>query len=350
MKELETVQAAKQAEVATVNEEIDRLKQEIVKLETSIGEQRVEKELLATENSRLSAQLVQLQKEQQLAGAASDQKAREDLQRLQQLKDEADGRVVQLEVELEVFKNKLDAAESEQNERFQQWEAEKQGLVKEIGVLQLRVEELQASLHQLREEKISQTNLVQIQMEKESTLQEQLAVLRQKHASEKARINELQQKVCDYEGEIAALTEREAKQGESFECSLKQVQEELDCARKALAQLTEEKDAIAAEEAKVREELLKAAQTVAELQKRIEEVEQELECSRLRGQRSAMSRKSHLIHPINPAVSACVTFLELIFRRCVLLKRCYLILFYFLPHPGAGSWNRNCSSFRSSPS
>ncbi|XP_040159233.1 centromere-associated protein E [Anopheles arabiensis] len=280
IKELETGQAARQAELEAVNEEIDRLKQEIVKLETSIGEQRVEKELLATENSRLSAQLVQLQKEQQQAGAASDQKAREDLERLQQLKDETDGRVVQLEVELEVFKNKLDAAESEQNERFQQWETEKQGLVKEISELQLRMEELQASLHQLREEKNSQTNLVQIQTEKESTLQEQLAVLRQKHASEKARINELQQKVCDYEGEIAALTEREAKQGESFECSLKQVQEELDCARKALAQLTEEKDAIAAEEAKVREELLKAAQTVAELQKRIEEVEQELECSR----------------------------------------------------------------------
>uniref|UniRef100_A0A182U7S6 Uncharacterized protein n=1 Tax=Anopheles melas TaxID=34690 RepID=A0A182U7S6_9DIPT len=303
MKELETVQAARQAEVATVNEEINRLKQEIVQLETSIGEQRVEKELLATENSRLSAQLVQFQqelKEQQQAGAASDQKAREDFQRLQQLKDEADGRVVQLEIELEVFKNKLNAAESEQNERFQQWEAEKQGLVKEIGDLQLRMEELQASLLQLREEKNSQTNLVQIQTEKESALQEELAVLplvqiqtekesalqeelavlRQKQASEEARIHELQQKVCDYEGEIAALTEREAKQGDSFESSLKQVQEELDCARKALAQLTEEKDAIAAEEAKVREELLKAAQTVAELQKRIEEVEQELECSR----------------------------------------------------------------------
>uniref|UniRef100_A0A182JUF4 Kinesin motor domain-containing protein n=1 Tax=Anopheles christyi TaxID=43041 RepID=A0A182JUF4_9DIPT len=286
LKQLETLLAEKQADV---NTEMEKLREEIMKLETSVSEQCSEKELLVTENGRLLEQLDHFLKEQQKACVESEQKEREELQRLQQLKDEVDCRVVQLETELESCKQKFDSVESEQNEQLKQLQMEKQDLGRTNNELQLKMEELEASLQQLREEKNNQTNLVQNHSEKESTLLEELSGLRQSQLAQEARIAELQQKVCEYECEIALLTDREVKSRESFENSFKQMQDELECSKNALAQLTVDKNSIEAKETKTREECSKAEQTIAELEKRIQEVQQELECCR--SEQSATTEK-----------------------------------------------------------
>uniref|UniRef100_A0A182PPG6 Kinesin motor domain-containing protein n=1 Tax=Anopheles epiroticus TaxID=199890 RepID=A0A182PPG6_9DIPT len=263
IKELEHLRGQK---LTDVNDELGKLKAEIVRLETSIVEQRSEKELLITENENLSSLLDKLRAEYQKACIESEQKQQEYMQQLQQFKVEADCRTAELDA-------KLESSESGHNERLEKLQVEKEGLFTSNNELQLRIDELQAAMQQLKDDKNNLINLEQTRTEKESAMQEELTVLRQCQVSQEAHVKQLEQKLSEYEREIASLTDREGNQAVSYESITKQLQDEL-------AQLMEVKDSLATKEANVREELGKAAEVNAELSKRIETLEQELQSSR----------------------------------------------------------------------
>ncbi|XP_050073216.1 centromere-associated protein E [Anopheles maculipalpis] len=276
-----------------LKKEFERLKEqqttavcdETEKMKLALDEQRSEKELLALENDRLAKELEQLRKEQQ-DSTESRQKDLEQLERLQQLNDKLDERVKQLENELTLWQNKYVSLEMEQKEQVKILAEEQEIVVKDYNNLLLKMDGLEASL----QERINEGD--------KKTLSEQASLLEKikQLKAQEARTEELQQKVTQYEQEITTLTNRESNKCESFESSLKQLRDEMECTRKDLSQLTEERDRIMAKEKSCREELINAQQTIQALEENIREVEKSLEqhkqdCQEAENQRIELERE-----------------------------------------------------------
>uniref|UniRef100_A0A4Y0B5U8 Kinesin motor domain-containing protein n=2 Tax=Anopheles funestus TaxID=62324 RepID=A0A4Y0B5U8_ANOFN len=264
----------KEEKETAASDQLEALRNEIVKHESEIGAQRSAKELLLQENKRFVEELELLRKEQMKVCTENASRESEEMQRLQQLKDNLDLRVKQLEEELETCQNKLALVETEQKEQVKRFTEEKENLAKTNTDLQLQIVEMQSLVQELTAEKNNRINLELTVVEKAALLEE-LTNLRQQQAVQEAGIEELLQKINEYE-----LKSAELQKCEELEISLKQVRDEMESSNKALAQLTEERDAVVRQEANSREELLNAQQTIATLVTRVEELEQELVSSR----------------------------------------------------------------------
>ncbi|XP_053663647.1 uncharacterized protein LOC128712800 [Anopheles marshallii] len=271
----ELMRLKEEKETATSGE-LETLRNEIVRQESEISDQRSAKELLLEENGRLMKELEMLRKEQEKLSAENALKQSDSMERLQHLKHNVDHRVKLLEEELESCQNKCALVEKEQENQAKRFTEEKEILVKANNDLQLKIDEMQALVKELTAKKTNQMDMAQFVTEKESLLKE-LTDLHQQHAAQEARVEELQQKFSEYEKEIAA---RESKKCEALEISLNQVRDEMESSNKAFAQLKEEKEAVVRQEANGREELLHVKETVKVLETRILELEQELATSR----------------------------------------------------------------------
>uniref|UniRef100_A0A182WC17 Kinesin motor domain-containing protein n=1 Tax=Anopheles minimus TaxID=112268 RepID=A0A182WC17_9DIPT len=268
----EELKRLKEEKETAANDELKTLRNQAAKLESEIDAQRSAKELLQEENGRLMEEVELLRKEQEKMSS-------EQVEQILHLKESVELRAKQLEEELETCQNKCILVETEQMEQFKRFTDEMEILTKTNNDLQLKILEVQGLLQELTAETTNQADLKQIATEKES-LSEELNKVRQQLTTHEALTEELQQKLNQYEEEIAALTEQHAKKCEALEISQEKVRNELESANKALTQLTEDRDTVIKHEANIREELLNTQQTIKELETRLQEVELELESSR----------------------------------------------------------------------
>ncbi|XP_058066335.1 uncharacterized protein LOC131215956 [Anopheles bellator] len=249
---------------ASVANEIEALRQELEKQGTLLAEQRTEKESLAEENTRLTAQVVQLEKDREGTNLRIEEHARIELQ-----KNDLDAHVKRLEEEIEAYRTDLQSARTDLDQELRLKDAQEECISK----LQIEAEQCRAELVSVKEQNTALEEQQKLAKDKyedaEAKLLEEIETIRdqvvrlaeEKAALEKQHLESVDEwkKVTDEHAQkterhtadlteaakqYAALEETQRVEKENYETVRQKLLGELQSAGAEIHRLSEEKDAL----------------------------------------------------------------------------------------------------------